>query len=318
MKAEIIDNLSTLIAYNVRGSVQYKHRFDGFVGELDFKEFMTLRKPDNIFLDGGMFVPIKQKTSYLENPVYFTVTSQPIENYRDVYSRFSNVSCKALYILCWNADTSHTWDRKDILNIGKSILVPTFIVYKFKDGDFISSSLDELLAEFRKTYHSYKDEVNSCIKQHFADTLMRFDETHLKELYLQRLVFDGYIGLQYERGKPTDIDQIVLSGKTDDYYLLEVKEKDLCKREPKGFGMDIERIGFFGDLKRQIGMETYYFIKQIKDQRTREFLQWRYITMTDFFKYCLKENVEGGIGMRSENSKNYTWICPENHFKVYP
>lgn len=318
LKEEIIDHLSILIANNVIGDKQYNNRFKGFVGELDFKEFIRLNKPKNTYLDGGIFLPTKEKASYLDKPVFFTVTSDPIDQYNVIYRQIAHVDCKALYILSWQSDTEKAWESRDLLMIGKKLLVPALTVNKYIHGNFMPSSLEEFLGEFRRIhYYRYEDKVHAEIKEKFVDILMRFDEKHLKDLYVQRLVFDGFIGLKYERGKPSDIDQVVRSRQNGEYYFLEVKEKDLCKREPKGFGMDVDRVIFFDELSNQTSIQTFYFIKQVKEQQKREFLNWRYIPMADFSAYCDRTSVEGGTGMRSENSSNPTWICPEKYFKTY-
>ncbi|MDR6733471.1 hypothetical protein [Sphingobacterium sp. 2149] len=317
MKEKIIDHLSTLIANNVIGDIQYHNRFNGFIGELDFKEYMILNKPENSYLDGGIFVPTKQGESYLDKPIYFTVTNELNGSYNEIYSRISRVNCKALYILEWNIDKIEDWKEIDILGVGKKIFVPELNVSKYVNEEFVSSSLDEFLREFNKKAHKYTDSVPLQVKKHFIDIIIRFDLNNLLDLYVQRFVFDGLLGLHHERGIPTDIDQIILSYKTRQYFFVEIKEKDLSKRPPIGFGMDIPRIQFFRSLKATVGFETFYIVKQINDQTSREFVNWRAISMSNFIKNCNQQPVEGGTGMRSIGSSNPTLICPEEFFRTY-
>lgn len=317
LKEKIIDHLSTLIAYNVIGGIQYRNRFNGFIGELDYKEYMTINKPENSYFDGGIFLPTKEEHSYLQKPIYFTVTSQSIDNYNDVYSQISRIDCKALYILKWDFEKIEEWNVNDLLGIGRPVFVPELTVSRYVDSAFIPSSMEEFGSEFNGKAHRYTDIVPLKMKEHFVNILMRFDLKPLLDLYAQRLVFDGLIGLHHERGIPTDIDQIILSGKTGEHFFLEVKEKDLSKRPPIGFGMDIPRIRFFHSLKTIVGIETFYIIKQINDQISREFVNWRVISMTDFIKNCYRQPVEGGSGMRSIYSSNPTLICPEKFFITY-
>ncbi|WP_343322075.1 hypothetical protein [Sphingobacterium multivorum] len=317
MKEKIIDHLSTLIAYNVIGGIQYRNRFNGFIGELDYKEYMIINKPDNSYFDGGIFLPTKEEYSYMQEPIYFTVTSQSIDSYNDIYSHISKIDCKALYILKWDLEKIEEWNMNDLLGIRKPVFVPHFTISKYVDTKFIQSSLVEFENEFSTKTHNYTDNVPVQMKEHFVNILMRFDLKPLLDLYTQRLVFDGIIGLHHERGIPSDIDQIILSGKTGEHFFLEIKEKDLSKRPPIGFGMDIPRIEFFNTLKTAAGIETYYVIKHIKNQKGREFLKWRIISMTNFMKNCHRKPIEGGTGMRSIYSSNPTLICPEEFFKTY-
>ncbi|MBL1407611.1 hypothetical protein [Sphingobacterium faecale] len=317
LKEKIIDQLSMLISNNVIGDIQYRNRLNGFIGELDFKEFMALHRPQLLYLDGGIFLPTIKDSSYLDSPVYFTVTSLPTAAYLEVYKCISTINCKGMFLLQWDQDEIENWPSIDLLNNGQKLLVPRFLISRYENDEFIEVPLSDFLSLFKIQNYVYTDRVPVKLKAHFVDLLKRFDVKPLLDLYLQRVVFDGLIGFKCERGIPSDIDQIIFSDKTEQYFFLEVKEKDLSKREPVGFGMDVPRIIFFETLQKKTGIETFYFVKQIKDQISRQFVNWRFISISDFRTHCNTTVVEGGTGMRSVNSNNPTLICPEKHFGVF-
>lgn len=92
--------------------------------------------------------------------------------------------------------------------------------------------MEEFGSEFNAKAHRYTDIVPLKMKEHFVNILMRFDLKPLLDLYAQRLVFDGLIGLHHERGIPTDIDQIILSVKLANIFFFKLKRKTCLKDLP--------------------------------------------------------------------------------------
>jgi len=316
MKKVLIDHLSILLSYNVIGDIQYRNRYNGFIGELDFKIYMYEER-GNIMLDGGMFLPIKKGANSLDNPIYFTVSSDQPTDYLEVFHRFHSLDCKAMYFLRWDDRVDvENWERADVMGVNKNLLIPPITVYLFdpKTIQFEPTTLLEFLNEFTDIPRTLNDNVPEKVKLHFNELLDRFDLKLIQDLYVQRLIFDGMIGFRKQRGLPSDIDAI-LKKKDDNIILFEVKEKDLSKRPPVGFGMDIERIKSFKKIMAYTGMQVYYIVKQVADQSKREFISWRSINMTSFIGNIGEEAIEGGTGMRSASSSNPTKICPEEFFR---
>jgi hypothetical protein len=109
-----------------------------------------------------------------------------------------------------------------------------------------------------------------------------------------RLLFDGFIGYGKTHGIPADIDLIMDSKNLHEILFLEIKEKDLSKRAPKGFGMDVDRIKSIRTLSLMTGTQVYYIVRQVNNQKERLFIKWRYINMFNFVS-CLDDAViEGG------------------------
>ena len=95
------------------------------------------------------------------------------------------------------------------------------------------------------------------------------------------------------------------------WHMLEVKEKDLSKREPRGFGMDIRRIRHMRKLSRFLELPFLYVVRQVNNQTERLHMGWHYIEIEEFHaKTKDLAPIEGGFGMRSTRSSNPTKVCP--------
>ena len=319
-KHEIIDSLNILLSFNVIGSMQYRNRYNGFVGELDFQEWFKLHKPGNKVFSGGFFLPSDGGASPLKSPIYFTVSKDDVSSYVEIYKAISKLDCKRLFFIQWREGIPFSeWEKKDIMGISKPLPIPDFEVYIFdlSTYQFTPSSLDALLDLYTDCRWIPRDQVDKPLKEFFSNELDRFDEQFILDLYVQRLIFDGFIGFKKIRGIPSDIDVIIKSENTDLFVFLEVKEKDLSKRPPKGFGMDVERIAFFYDLMKTVGLDAFYIVRQINNQKDRAFIDWRIVPMKKFIDKVGGNIIEGGTGMRSASSFNPTKICPEIYFSRF-
>lgn len=316
-KYEILNHLNILLAFNVLGDIQYKNRYNGFIGELNFQEWFKLNKPEIDTFSGGFFLSNVRGVPALESSIYFTVSKDNVEKYVELYHIISKLGCSDMYFIKWTAEIPFgKWRKEDVLQVGRSIAVPEVTVYRFdiEGGKFTESSLDAFLSFYSGEKASAEDKTNDQLKQIFTEKLGRFDEALLLDLYVQRLFFDGFIGLRKERGIPADIDMIIRSPKNGKIVFFEIKEKDLSKREPKGFGMDTARIEALEHLMNVTGVEVFYIVKQIDNQDVRRFLKWRIISMHKFIENLPDWSVEGGTGMRAETTSNPTKICSEEHF----
>lgn len=317
MKENLINDLCTLLVYNVIGELQFKNRFNGFIGELDFIEFFKFKHNKNIFLNGGMLIPTQEGNDPFNEAVYFTTSSDEPEIYIDLYNRFNSIQCSSMFFIKWDKNYSlDYWIRSDFMGVGKDLLAPNLTIYQFVDGKFVESNLNYFLSQFTDKIWTPKDYVPKEVKSEFSDVLMRFDIHSLIDLYVQRYVFDGLLGLKKVRGIPCDFDLIIKSHKINDFIIFEIKEKNLCKSPPIGFGMDVPRVMFYNELTKKISCCVFYVVRQIENQSTRKFMNWRIINMQSFIKNCKKDSVEGGTGMRSVNSSNPTWICEDSFFNT--
>ena len=141
--------------------------------------------------------------------------------------------------------------------------------------------------------------------------LKRFIFDDVLDVYVQRVFFDGFIGLRRRHGMLSDIDMITIR-QNGTMNFLEVKEKDLARNG--SFGMDVHRINELVMLSNVTQTPVYYIVKQINNQTDREFIAWRSIEIHSFNENAARHTVNGGFGMRNENSSNPTRLCLEEHF----
>lgn len=322
-RLSILQNLHELLAYNLLGDKQYLNRYNGFNGELHFnKLYEDIRQTS--LLSGGMFIPCKVRGEHFEDAIYVTFSSDNpnCENYLEVYCGASSLAIKGQYFIQYDLSILYgNWQTTEVFKSGsKGCLfpVPRFQVYKFDIASraFQLGNMEEIQSHLKLNSEPLKRKniPNSMVNM-FIDKFSSFDEKYLLELYLERLFFDGYLGLTYARGAPIDIDCIAL-GSRGEKYIIEVKEKDLSKKPPRGFGMDISRMKSLKILSRNLGYKSIYVVREVADQDTRTLKDWHWIYMDDF--NCAVESsgsIKGGTGMRSKNSINHTKVCPLVEFK---
>jgi hypothetical protein len=63
------------------------------------------------------------------------------------------------------------------------------------------------------------------------------------------------------------------------------------------------------------GGGTFAETPRVDKQVNRNFVEWLIIEILDFKKNLAENIIQGGSGMRAENSDNPTRICPREHFK---
>ena len=79
--------------------------------------------------------------------------------------------------------------------------------------------------------------------------------------------------------------------------------------------MDVRRINSLQKLAKEFSTKSFYIVRKINDQKNRDFVEWRIISMDKFEQFAKKNTVEGGTGMRSTSSSNPTKLCEESYFK---
>ncbi|WP_026471604.1 hypothetical protein [Alkanindiges illinoisensis] len=318
----ILECLHILLSQNVMGDIQYHHRYKGFVGELDFQEWMAVNRPITQVFAGGYFLPPKPKNTSLTDTIYFTISDDHYSNYRNIYIQISKLDCRQLFYIQWdNTKAFQDWKSEDVMQIGLKLSVPNFQVFYFDKNnlDFIQADISDLLTYYPLKKRTKKNNIPASLKDFHISKLARFSQENLIALYVQRLFFDGFIGFGREHGIPSDIDLIIekkQNGSPGKYLILEIKEKDLSKRPPSGFGMDLDRIKALSAIQELSECPVFYVVRHIDNQTERNFLAWKLIGISDFIKYLGSNVIEGGTGMRSETSSNPTKICPAQYFKT--
>ena len=112
--------------------------------------------------------------------------------------------------------------------------------------------------------HRKEKYIPDDVFEKFNTELAQYSLRNLADLYASRYFFEGVIG--FSRGIPLTS---ISSGGVGITAHLEVKEKDLSKREPRGFGMDIRRIRHMRKLSRFLELPFLYVVRQVNNQAER-------------------------------------------------
>lgn len=223
-----------------------------------------------------------------------------------------------MFFIQWMDTASiESWDTIDEMGLNLPLPVPPMITYSFdyNANSFHVGNLSDMIDLYKgKARNSPKSKIPLNIKNEFIKKLTAFESNHLLDLYVQRLIFDGFIGFGKIHGIPSDIDLIINAKVKNELIFLEVKEKDLSKGNPKGFGMDVPRIQAIVQLSSTTQIPVFYIVRQVNNQSDRLFLNWRYINMHVFKSHLNETLIEGGSGMGYENGSYPTQICPEKYF----
>ena len=203
------------------------------------------------------------------------------------------------------------------MRCGVKLPAPPMTIFKFENGNAFEKhpkGLNALFGEFRPSRRSgVKTSIEFCDFD-LKGILNTFDDADLADLYAERLIFDGLLGFGVCKGIPTDIDCIILAN-DGKIFLIEVKEKDLSKWPPIGFGMDIRRRDDLLTLQQKTGYPVWYIVREVNNQRERHFVQWRVIKLDNYAQATTGlSEIEGGSGMRHFSSSNPTSVCPVKHF----
>ncbi len=320
LKETILRNLDLLLSCNVIGEVQYKNRYNGFNGELAFYEDIVRRKGLTT-RPGGVFIPLTSSSDSFYNSVYITLSTNVNDEF--LYQHLCSVAdlaSKGAFVFSYNkTEAFEEWAslRADIE--GKEFVdlpVPQSLrVFKFENGALALSSFQQFLncTGFKFSLKKPRP-IPASLKEHYLNKLVDFKLADLIELYLSRVILDGFCSLRNKRGAPLDIDLFVYSERLKRWTLVEVKEKDQSKNGC--FGMDTRRIISLAKLSNAFSLPVYYVIREINNQHERRLKAWRVINFDKFIERIGAKTVLGGTGMMPTEAEVPTKLCPEHFFKV--
>jgi len=317
-----LENLHLLLATNVIGELQYNARYKGFYGEFDFYKafkdrYSKVEDPPQLY-EGGFFIPKSMSSeSSLEDCVYITISCRQTDQVvLDTYQTITKIADDAYYIRYDGEKPFAEWLTYDPMGIGIQLKKPLFAVAKYDPnaGAFVRSSLKDLKSNFLGV--DKRDQelkvIPKNMKSHWMERLSGFSSDTLLQAYVERLFFDGEIG--FLEKKRSDIDAIWIQG--DKSVFIEVKEKDISKRSPQGFGMDVPRIEDIAKIQDATGRKYVYVVRDINNQKDRALIGWKYISLDDFIDDTKdRPSIEGGHGMRGKGTKNPTKVCGYKRFK---
>ena len=316
-KKDIIGDLHSLVSHNVIGDKQLFSRYKGFRSELQCEAFIKSKYPKYKHLKGGVIISKEVGSeSSLDNSIYFTTISknETLESYLKIYESLKSIF-EEMFIITYNEDN---WESSPVMvykDKTVNLPVPKFEIFEFNKelnefelrGDEIEILTDLLTSKSVRSRNRYP--IKEDTLDWLQTELVQFDLEDLISIYCSRLIFDGFIGFLKNKGKSSDID-LILEKNGGTYKHIEIKEKDLPKKNKKGFGLDIPRIIDLHRIQKESNIEYIIIVKHINNQSERKLVNWKSIALSDFIEDVRdEEEVKGGTGMRSSNSYNPTLIC---------
>jgi len=322
---DIFSHLISALQQGLLHDNAFRTRTVGLISEAEFAEYYNGIRIDGRrrLLNGGYFIPCKEKKGALEDFIYYTVinSKEDLNPYLELYHHLSKLNGKAYYLISAHLETSFlSWSDLEINN--KSWKVPEVGIFKYdpnrKSFLYIGDSLDLLLEKFfiNQIYKVPDKKFLSDEVIKFENKFNRLHDIIKNQIYFERFILDVFIGLRHFRGIPSDIDAIVYDEPNPGcrFIFLEIKEKDLA-RAVVGFGLDKHRIKDIRKISSTTGIPYYLVVKHVQDQISRKIVDWKTISIHDFEKNMEKTVYKGGTGMRSALSYNPTFICPVGFFK---
>lgn len=315
MKKKVINYIFNLLESNLYATnleiynKAFRNRIIGYRSEIEFKnKFNKTTK----LLDGGYILPREDKAKTLENPVYFTISSNKIDEYLDLYKLLSKNIFSYLFFIQFENYEISKWSH--IINNNNKFPIPPLKLYQQIDGELriVSNNINSFISLYKEKNPVKVDfKISPTMLNECFNMLNSFDEKNLIDLYVDRLIFDGLLGFKKKRGIASDIDFV--SRKNEEFNFLEIKEKDLSKKTP-GFGIDTRRIKSIKKLKDTYSTNYYYIVKQVNNQKERKFISWHYIEIDKFINKTINNKIiDGGLGM-SNLSNNPTLVCELKFF----
>lgn len=321
-KNEIIENIHTLVSNNVIGDKQAMSRYKGFRGELFLESYLEGKYPSRKYFEGGMIISSNSSESSLDNSMYISVLNKNeyTSDYVQIFAYLSAIGFEEMILILYD---EQKLEMKPVMVFDSSSIslpVPEMTIYHFSPIDKkFNRALEDISGvlnffDSKAVRSRNKHEISTQTFDWLQNNLSEFSQSKLLKIYMNRLILDGFIGFGKKKGKPSDIDMIVKkpSGK---FSLIEVKEKDLPKKNKKGFGLDVPRLDDIMRISRQTGLDYFLIVREINNQTDRELLGYKFISIKDFETDVQKsETVTGGTGMRSESTINKTLICSYHLF----
>jgi len=301
----------------------YERRFIGYRAELEFRILMDSYKIER--LDGGWMLPRKKGKRCLdESSVYFTISSNPHKIYQGIYSLLEKIRFERMFFIEYLPEPEISrWEVEDLYGTGIMIPHPSYRCYEFKRNAFVDVSggrcnIGALLELYNRKETPYR--ASYSLNQDppsFAETMLgTYPLEYLVDILANRFIFDGLLGMNVEKGIPSDIDLII--ERNGSLSLVETKEKDISKREPVGFGMDVDRMKDMLAIEERTGLPYYYVVREVNNQVERKFLGWRRIAIRRFYDLTRGYGtIEGGTGMATaRNTDHPTLVAPAQHFQI--
>lgn len=319
-KNTILQNIHTIVSKNVIGDIQLFNRYKGFRSELYAQNYISQKHPELQQLQGGIIIPNHNNSL----KIYCTCipTKESLKGYELLYKNLNSLNFSKKFLIQYNFEELKQKRVMKFKNERVILSLPLFKIYEYKNDTFSFTGNEiEIISNLFESHAirgKNKYPIEEKTKRWLLKELNCFTEEQLLQIYVDRLLLDGFIGFSKKKGKISDIDLITYNTKSNEYEFIEIKEKDLPKKAKKGFGLDIPRLNDFLKIEQQTTIPYRLIVRHINSQTERVLIDYKTVTIKNFHKDCINDNtVEGGTGMRASNSKNPTLICALEKFEKY-
>ena len=267
----------------------------------------TTSQPTPI-VSGGFLLPTINKAPAIQDPIYFaSYPIAPNEEAQKAFNLVNNIQCKKMFYIQY----APPWRQENIY--GLTLPVPTMTTYQYD-----SDTLEFNRCNFSQFTNAYRETPGTPISARLDDgvqawmkvRLQAHEHADLVALYVQRLLLDGFIGFNHERGKPYDIDAFIYHNE-EPAIIVDVKEKFLDST--RAFGMDISSFDTLLHFKKQTGLPVEYVVNQV-DKSNREHIAWRNIELDVFAKFKDPLSVTGGAGLEPRGVSKPCYMCYHERF----
>jgi len=300
---EIYSCLHSILFAAQRDHDSYIRWCKGFRGEQEFKN--KLNELGVQSLDGGWFKYWRRDSDHEWQTSYWTVSSHDESAYSDLYFAMSKLKeVDELFFLRFlgfeeSKVPNLLFDPKKEGHYKEEIVCPRFecMIFNPADKSWTPATLDDIKKRSPTkpiTRCAYKTDD----EMHY---LLDWPNDDLAMLYAERYAYDV---LHADRsGSGMDIDHIaIFNGKP---IIVEQKAKDPANKfknkeidEPATdpskwkFGWDGRRVVWYLNLSKNSGLEVWYVIKELDNQRDRNEVGWKYVTLDGF-----SSQIEQGMGL---------------------
>lgn len=333
MRDIAINCISELIYQSTWNQSGYDNRIKGFLAESLATQDLVVKYKCKYF-KGGWILPIpKDRFRNADNVLYITTLANNDflsnkQHYCEIYKQLEKFSHKYLAVSQINFQNEIQLSDQFSTKVFPKIDIDYFR-YDLKSNTFVNTSYDEVRNLSPIIYDKRKQPNTHDIDRSYNRIFEKLTDESLYDILVNRYVFDYLFGpLFFKRGIPADFDMIVYFPKFEQKYIIyEIKEKDPSKKNSNqnnvvGFGMDLERINDYATFINWFPTFQFrYLVRQIDNQKDRNFVAWRSIEMQKFIDTAKSDpdGKSGGQGMLPSHLVDghiSTAICPISKFKI--
>ncbi len=326
-KEEVIDALGNILSFSINRQEAIRNRVIGFTSEEDFdRYFEDNYLPKDILNLGGFWLcSTVEKSRPTESPVIWGLidTEQyPAESINDLIKRLLKLGPQGECVFVVTPTDFLNWQYNQNEN---PRITPRYILkqYSLVEEELTVSrgiGIEPLLSLF-----SFKNPSPNIVNRDWSplveEKLNSYSLDSLLALYADRYLIDYELTHLRINGIPTDIDRITWNSKKKRLTFLEIKEKDPSKgKRIQGFGIDNARLKDINLISERTGTPYNYIVRHVKNQKSREFVGWKYTTFKKFndpqFADC-RYTFEGGRGMLPQDADRTTTILCKGKFKSF-